>query len=225
MQFIDQIENTSHPYVFMFHGFGADMHDLYSLGDLMNPDHYRLNWIFPNGIHTVPIGPGWTGRAWWPLKLSSLPGDWSNYAPENFDQLIQTVMRFIESYKLPWNQVIFAGFSQGAMLATQLYLSAPQTPLALMSLSGSLINSESWNQLLTKRQGEKIFLSHGEQDQVLPIKGTNRLLETLKKHGLQTDFVSFQGGHEIPPQVCMRAKKYLTELLEQKNILKVTSNS
>lgn len=225
MQFIDQIENTSHPYVFMFHGFGADMHDLYSLADLMNPDHYHLNWVFPNGLHTVPIGPGWTGRAWWPLKLSSLPGDWSNYAPENFDQLIQTVMRFIESYKLPWDKIIFAGFSQGAMLATQLYLSAPETPLGLLSLSGSLINSESWNKLLPHRKGEKIFLSHGEQDQVLPTKGTNRLVETFKKQGLQTDFVSFQGGHEIPPQVCVRAKKYLTEILQQKKILKANAIS
>ena len=100
------------------------------------------------------------------------------------------------------------------MLATEVYFQASQKPLGLLSLSGSLIRKETWVQKCAERKNEKIFLSHGEQDQVLPSGGTQKLIQVLKQNELLVDFVSFQGGHEIPLQVCARAKKYLTEKTE-----------
>ena len=48
--------------VIMLHGFGADMNDLAPLHTYLDPDGH-FNWIFPQGILTVPIGPHATGRA------------------------------------------------------------------------------------------------------------------------------------------------------------------
>ena len=214
IQYIEHVNDTTKPYVILFHGFGADMNDLESLKDIMNPDQIELNWIFPNGIHSVPVGPGFTGRAWWPLQLSQLPNDWSNYSPPEMTDLIPRVLKLIESFNVPWSQIILGGFSQGAMLATEIYFQAPQKPLGLLSLSGSLIRKEVWQQKCAYRKAEKIFLSHGEQDSVLPSGGTQKLIQILKQNELLVDFVSFQGGHEIPMQVCSRAKKYLTEKTE-----------
>ncbi len=211
IQYIEHTTDTSLPYVILFHGFGADMNDLESMKDILNPDGMELNWIFPNGIFSVPIGPGWTGRAWWPLQLSQLPNDWTNYSPPEMTELVPKVMALIQSLNIPWNQIILGGFSQGAMLATEIYFAAAEKPLGLMSLSGSLIRKDVWSEKCSARVGEKIFLSHGEQDQVLPSGGTQKLLTVLKQKELLVDFVSFQGGHEIPAQVCTRAKKYLTE--------------
>lgn len=211
IQYLEHVSDTSKPYVILFHGFGADMTDLESLKDILNPDQMNLNWIFPNGIHTVPIGPGFSGRAWWPLQLSQLPNDWTNYSPPEMTDLVPRVLKMIDSFNVPWSQIILGGFSQGAMLATEIYFQAPQKPLGLLSLSGSLIRKDIWQQKCVERKAEKIFLSHGEQDQVLPSGGTQKLIQLLKQNELLVDFVSFQGGHEIPTQVCARAKKYLTE--------------
>ena len=193
----------------MDHGFGADMTDLESLKDILTPENTELNWIFPNGIYTVPIAPGFTGRAWWPLQLSQLPSDWTNYCPPELGQLLPQIMSLIASLNVPWNQIILGGFSQGAMLATEVYFAAPEKPLGLLSLSGSLIHKEFWSEKCLFRKNEKIFLSHGEQDQVLPPSGTQKFLQLLKQNELQVDFVSFKGGHEIPSQVCARAQKYI----------------
>lgn len=214
IQYIEHVNDTTKPYVILFHGFGADMNDLESLKDAMNPDQIELNWIFPNGIFSVPIGPGFTGRAWWPLQMAQLPSDWTNYSPPEMTDLVPRVLKLIESLNVPWSQIILGGFSQGAMLATEIYFQASQKPLGLLSLSGSLIHKETWVQKCAERKNEKIFLSHGEQDQVLPSGGTQKLIQVLKQNELLVDFVSFQGGHEIPLQVCARAKKYLTEKTE-----------
>jgi phospholipase/carboxylesterase len=211
IQYIEHTNNTDKPYVILFHGFGADMNDLESLKDVMNPDHLELNWIFPNGVFSVPIAPGFMGRAWWPLQLSQLPTDWTNYSPPEMTELVAKVLDLIKSLNVPWEQIILGGFSQGAMLATEIYFAAPQTPLGLLSLSGSLIRKDVWTTNCSKRKNEKIFLSHGEQDQVLPPGGTQKLLQLLKQNELLVDFISFQGGHEIPVQVCTRAKKYISE--------------
>jgi phospholipase/carboxylesterase len=214
IQYIEHVNDTTKPYVILFHGFGADMNDLESLKDVINPDQIELNWIFPNGIYSVPVGPGFTGRAWWPLQLSQLPNDWTNYSPPEMTDLLPRTLKLIESLNVPWSQIILGGFSQGAMLATEIYFQAPQIPLGLMSLSGNLIHKDVWQQKCADRKNEKIFLSHGEQDQVLPSGGTQKLIQLLKQNELMVDFVSFQGGHEIPIQVCARAKKYLTEKTE-----------
>ncbi len=211
IQYIEHTDDTEKPYVILFHGFGADMNDLESLKEIMNPDGVELNWIFPNGIFSVPIGPHVSGRAWWPLKMTELPSDWSNYSPPEMSDLIPKIMNLIKSLNVPWNKIILGGFSQGAMLATEVYFAATEKPLGLMSMSGSLIRKDIWTQKCANRKSEKIFLSHGEQDQVLPSGGTQKLIQLLKQNELSVDFVSFQGGHEIPAQVCARAKKYITE--------------
>lgn len=214
IQFLEEMNDPQAPTVILFHGYGADMHDLAGLKDLLQPEGLALNWIFPNGPYSVPVGPGWTGSAWWPLKLSELPGDWSSYTPETLPELLPQVLSMIQQLKKPWSEIILGGFSQGAMLATELYLSAPETPLGLISFSGSLISKPSWKEKLKNRSGQKIFLSHGESDPVLPPKGTQQLIELMRLNQLQTEFVSFRGGHEIPMNVCERAQKYLKNLLE-----------
>jgi phospholipase/carboxylesterase len=143
--------------------------------------------------------------------MSDLDGginsDWSNHSPESMDELKLTCEKFISDLKIPWSQIIVGGFSQGAMLATELYLSAPESPRGLISFSGSLIRKSHWIEKLLNRKNKKVF------DQVLPIKGTYQLLELMKKNELNVDFVTFRGAHEIPHAVCDRAKKYIESLI------------
>lgn len=217
----DHIANTesSHPtddvpWLILFHGFGADAHDLEGLKDFFQFKS-TVNLRFPNGVFEVPIGPGWTGRAWWPLRLTSLPEDWSNYTPAEMQQLVPALLKMIQDLKVPWNKIILGGFSQGAMLATELYLQAPETPMGLVSLSGSLIRQSEWKNQLSKRKGCKVLLSHGQNDQVLPIKGSQKLMALFQENGLHCKWVTFSGGHEIPVKVIESINNYVNELTTQ----------
>ena len=111
-----------------------------------------LNFIFPQGILEVPIGPGWTGRAWWPINVQALqeaamrgePRDLSKETAPGIKELRKRIFDAIASLKVPWNQIILGGFSQGCMLATDICLNAPESPRALVCLSGALVNKEEW---------------------------------------------------------------------------------
>ena len=115
-------------------------------------------------------------------------------------------------YQIPWSKVIIGGFSQGAMLATEVYLHASEAPMGLISFSGTLIRKTIWTERLHLRSGKTLFLSHGEQDDVLPVKGSHALNTLFRQNGLKTDFCTFSGGHEIPMKAIDKAKQYLHNL-------------
>lgn len=205
--------------IILFHGYGADAYDLRSLCEVFSPGR-PTQYLFPQGILEVPIGPGWTGRAWWPIDVQALqmaamsgtPRDLSNERHPSLPELRKKIFTEIEKIKVPWNQIILGGFSQGAMLATDLFLNAAETPKGLIILSGALVNKEEWKTLAPKRAGSKYFMSHGKSDAVLSIRGASQLESLLNGAGLKGSLMNFQGGHEIPIEVIQKTNQYLKTL-------------
>jgi phospholipase/carboxylesterase len=212
---LNAIEHFSNPdakWIVLFHGYGADASDLASFAEVITTNK-ASNWLFPNGHLSVPIGPGWHGRAWWNIRMTELPSNWSELKPEGMDQAISLSERMMQSMKFQWKDVIIGGFSQGAMLATELFLKAPEPPAGLICMSGTLLNQAHWQSLMPNRKGSKVFLSHGENDPVLPHKGSVQLQKLFNDNQIETQFISFRGGHEIPFQVIEKMKSYLSERL------------
>jgi phospholipase/carboxylesterase len=213
---LDEYQDDNAPWVILLHGFGADASDLEPLKDHI-PTKTKLNWLFPQGLLNVPIGPGWTGKAWWPIAMSTLNMDFSAEKPEGLLKARQELFAMIEALGVPWSKIFLGGFSQGAMLAMDLYLNAPETPAGLILLSGSLLNKDEAKPLLEKRRGEKFFQSHGEHDTVLPIKGARQMESFLNQGGIKGGLVGFPGGHEIPPVVLVKLGAYLDQQLSAKS--------
>lgn len=213
LQAVEVFSNPDAKWVVLFHGFGADAYDLASVADELNLGE-KCNWLFPNGHIAVPIGPNWEGRAWWNIKMSELETtDWANVRPHGMDNAVDKALKMISSMKLEWKNTIIGGFSQGAMLATELYLKAPETPAGLICLSGTLLSRGIWAGEIAKRKGSEIFMSHGEADTMLPHRGSVMLQKFFEDNGVKTRFASFRGGHEIPFQVLEKMKSYISERL------------
>ena len=212
LQAIEIFKNPDSKWVILFHGYGADASDLASFGEQIQLSK-DCNWLFPNGPLSVPIGPGWTGRAWWNIKLSELEGDWTEKRPPDMTKAVELVFKMIASMKFEWKDIIIGGFSQGAMLSTEVFLKAPETPAGLICLSGTMLSRQEWTQVVSNRKGSQILMSHGELDQVLPHKGSIQLQKFFEENGIKTQFISFRGGHEIPFQVIEKMKSYILERL------------
>lgn len=210
LQAIEVFNNPDGKWVILFHGYGADASDLASFGEAIQLTK-PCNWLFPNGPLSVPIGPGWTGRAWWNIRMNELPGDWTDLRPPEMDKAVEKVFKMISSMKFEWKDLIIGGFSQGAMLATEVFLKAPQTPAGLICMSGTLLSKATWSELIPARKGSVVLMSHGEADPVLPHRGSVLLQKFFEENGLSTQFVSFRGGHEIPMQVLQKMKSYISE--------------
>lgn len=211
------------PTIVVFHGFGADAKDLVSLSHLISVPP-STNWIFPNGPLKVSDG-GIPGRAWFPLDTEALDEamrtgtfrDFSDITPEGLKKARQQAGEMLEALSLPVSRVVFMGFSQGAMLATDIALRAQVAPLGLAILSGALLNKTLWKEWATKKPGLPFFQSHGDQDPLLSFEHAQALSELLLASGLKGQFHGFHGGHEIPQEVIFKLSAFLKKVLTTQN--------
>ena len=206
--------------VIMLHGYGADAYDLRSLAEVMNTGH-NTHWIFPNGPLSVPIGPGWTGSAWWPIDMVRLQAaaaagnvDFRAEAePAELPKLREQFLQWIPTVEPDWKKVILAGFSQGSMLACDIFLHAPEAPLGLVLFSSALMNKQVWEAKAPGRAGSRFFQSHGDQDTILPLRVGSQLESLLvQKGGMKGSLFTFKGAHEIPMAAIERANQYMQSL-------------
>lgn len=207
------------PTVVLFHGYGASAFDLFPIHEVLVTDQ-KFNWVFPHGHLSIPLMPGYSGRAWFPIDMTALEeairnNDFRNFAdkdPEGMDVARQAAYLMLDALGVPWNQLILGGFSQGAMLATDLTLRNEEIAKGLMILSGALVNESLWKDLAPKKSNLRFFQSHGEFDPILGYANAKKLEKLLRNSGLLGEFIAFNGGHEIPAPVVQGISRYLNSL-------------
>lgn len=98
-----------------------------------------------------------------------------------------------------------AGFSDGASYGLSLGIANGDLFSRLLAFSPGFV-------IPTERRGKpKIYVSHGRQDQILPIDRCSRVIvPELKRAGYDVRFDEFEGGHRMPPEILDAAAKWLT---------------
>lgn len=199
------------PAIILCHGFGAPGDDLVSLARVTDVDR-ATRWFFPEAPLEIDFGGGATGRAWWPIDMERLMtlrarGETRQLAEETPDGLasartaLEATIAALESERgLRRDRALLGGFSQGAMLATELVLFAQEKPFAgLAALSGTVISQERWvSAAAVSGPGLHAVVTHGRRDPILPFAGGEMLRDMLVASGATVSFVPHGGGHEIP---------------------------
>jgi phospholipase/carboxylesterase len=201
--------------VVLCHGFGAPATDLVGLAAEMLhgspglPFLHRARFAFPAAPLDLHQGGG---RAWWHIDMMALHQAIASGSTARFDEapdglvparrsLLATIEMLLTEAALPWSRLVVGGFSQGAMLTTDLVLRAPEAPAALAILSGTLMTPTEWQRLAVQRRGLRVLQSHGRSDPVLPYERADQLRHLLLEAEMNVEFVPFQGGHGIAENV------------------------
>jgi phospholipase/carboxylesterase len=129
--------------------------------------------------------------------------------------LLAAVEEAMSRYGLPVGRFVLGGFSQGAILATDLALHLEQSPAGLCILSGMLLCKDTWERLAPRRAGLKVVQSHGRQDPILRYETAVPLAEMLRRAGLSVEFLAFDGPHTIPAKAVVRLKDLIAERLTE----------
>lgn len=197
--------------IVLLHGFGADASDLYPLADFLDPDE-NWNFYFPDAPLEVPIGPHMMGRGWFPISVRDLETgvDFTKVRPPGLDKSAEAVSGLL--FELNSKKLVLGGFSQGAMIATEVALHSPEDVQGLIILSGAMLDEENWTKKSAGLKTIKILQAHGQHDQVLPFVVSQRLNEMIKKGGAEIDWIPFSGGHEIPMPVLQRARQFISKI-------------
>jgi phospholipase/carboxylesterase len=208
----DRNGGGSGPAVVLCHGYGAPGDDLVSLARVIDAGP-GVRWFFPEAPLSVDLGPGYAGRAWWPIDMVELQytvmrGDLRSLQdrePAGLDRARDAFAACFEALVrdegVRPEASLVGGFSQGSMLTTDWALSTRPGIAGLVALSGTLMNAERWRAALADgaARGLDVWQSHGVSDPLLPYPLAEMLRNLLTEGGARLEFVPFRGGHEIPP--------------------------
>jgi phospholipase/carboxylesterase len=208
------------PLVVLMHGFGAPAEDLVDLGDMLEAPA-GTRFVFPEAPLLLDGGPG---RAWWLLELEDFERrargervDRSQQVPDDLAKVRAALLELLDDVQsrlgAARERTVIGGFSQGAMLACDVALHAPQRPAGLLLMSGTLLAQRVWEPRMAGLAGMPVLMTHGTYDPLLAYDDAERLRDLLQAAGANVRFVGFRGAHEIPPVALDAASAFLVECL------------
>ncbi len=183
----------------LLHGWGADVDDLIPLGKdlcLSRDSPIEIMSLRAPGIHSDGYGREWYGL--FPPRWEQLP-----VAVNSLKSRLET----ISASGIALTKTVLFGFSQGGAMAIDV---GSQLPLAgLISCSG--YPHPNWEPPVIR---PPVLLLHGVQDEIVPYLASQKLLHLLKKKSeVETELISFQGGHCIPPNLTKNIRLKLSDWL------------
>lgn len=213
-QILDAADGAPQLLVILCHGYGAPGDDLVPLGAELLARvpalQGKTRFLFPEAPLDLAEQGNPGGRAWWHLDMEKLilrqqglPVPEETELPAELGRSRRMLLSLIDEAtrdaKLPLSRVVLAGFSQGAMLTTDVALRLEEAPAALGIFSGTLVApaARDWSARAPARRGLKVFQTHGMADPLLSFQKAEALRELLSGAGLEVEFLSFRGGHTI----------------------------
>lgn len=200
-----KIKKEKNPLLLLLHGYGSNEEDLFSFASELPEEYYVISARAPYDLQPY-------GHAWYAITFDA---DQNKFSDD--DQAIGSrdlIARFIDELilELPIDSenVTLIGFSQGTILSYAVALSYPEKIKRVVALSGYLnegilasgYESKDFSNL-------KMYISHGTQDQVIPVDWARKAPEALKNLGIDVDFKEYPIGHGVSPQNFHDLKNWL----------------
>lgn len=191
--------------IIWLHGLGADGNDFVPIvPELHLPHDLGIRFIFPHApIMPVTINNGYEMRAWY--DIASLDID----ANRTID--MKTIVQSKESVELLIERemtrgivsenIILAGFSQGAVIALITGLSLPLPLAGLIALSGYLPSAKQTLQKASKANLKKpIFMAHGTLDTIVPFMAGKAASIELAQAQYDVTWHAYPIPHSVSPE-------------------------
>jgi len=200
------------PTILAIHGFGASAQDLLGLAPFLRGGEALM--VCPQG----PIGVGMPDRpgvvvgwAWFPIASGRPP------EPEELGRATRALEQFVdaalERYPADRRKVLLVGFSQGGVMAYDLFLRQPERFAGLAALSSWLPPELAVLAPATgAHKGLPVLVMHGSDDPMIPVGRAQESRDTLLSYGVSLSYRELAMGHEISPE----ALRTLVEWIEQK---------
>jgi phospholipase/carboxylesterase len=183
--------------VIWLHGLGADGHDFEPIvPELRLPKPVRF--VFPHApIRAVTINQGMRMRAWYDIfQFGGGPEDEAGVRASQ-----QVIEKFIDEEKrrgFPPEKIVLAGFSQGGAVVLQTALRYPERLAGVMALSTYVpIASSLAAERSEANQGVRIFMAHGQFDDLIPLERAKRSREMLEKLGYAVTWKDYPMPHAV----------------------------
>jgi phospholipase/carboxylesterase len=182
----------------LFHGRGADEHDLFPLLDALDPER-RLLGVTPRGPLSLPPG----GAHWYAFYRVGYPD------PETFSATFSVTSDWLDGLGFPLERTVLGGFSQGGVMAHALSLMKGRPrPAALIALS-AFIPSTPGFELDLEPPLPPVAIGHGVYDDVIGVEWGRAARDLLTKAGADVLYRESAMGHSIDPSFLAELGEWL----------------
>ncbi len=215
-----EIEPSAQPIlsIIWLHGLGADGNDFTPIVPELNlPKPLNVRFIFPNApIRPVTINNGYQMRAWY--DITSI-GTERTSDTAGIMQSVNDIQALIDqelSNGLTSDQILLAGFSQGAAIALTTFLGYPQPLAGVIALSGYLPMQEiTLQHAKTVNRQTPIFIAHGTEDMIVPHALGKSMYTALTEAGYAPSWHSYTMGHAVCQEEIRDIGHFINWLINQ----------
>jgi phospholipase/carboxylesterase len=178
----------------LFHGRGADEHDLFPLIDLLDPER-RLLGVTARGPLSLPPG----GAHWYVVRRVGYP-DHETFAA-TWEQLPGWLDGFLAEHGISHDRTVLGGFSQGSVMSYALGLGQGRPrPAGIMALSGFVPEVDGWTLDPANARGLPVAIGHGEYDPVISVEFGRDARDRLTELGAEVLYRESPMPHAIDPE-------------------------
>jgi phospholipase/carboxylesterase len=186
--------------IVLFHGRGADEHDLAPLLDVLDPER-RFRGITPRGPLSLPPG----GAHWYAVREIGYPD------PSTFHATFAEVSKWLDGLELDPERTLLGGFSQGAVMSYALSLGAGRPrPASVLALSGFVPTVEGF-ELDPDPPLPRFAVGHGTYDPVIGVEWGRRAKALLEEAGAELLYREYPLAHSIDPRFLLEARDYVID--------------
>lgn len=200
-----KVKLDKNPLLLLLHGYGSNEEDLFSFATELPEEYYVIS-------AQAPFDMMYGSYAWYAINFDADENKFSDIgqARASRDIIASFIDELIATYPIDADNVTLIGFSQGSILGYAVALSYPEKVQRLVAMSGYL-NTEIAVDDFTENDFSnlKIFASHGNVDQVIPVEWARNSVPVIEKLGIPIVYKEYPVGHGVAPQNFFDFKNWL----------------
>ncbi|MCX6906115.1 MAG: serine esterase [Verrucomicrobia bacterium] len=182
---VSATERDSRRLMIVLHGLGDS-----SAGYEWLPAMMRLPWM--NYLLVNAPDEYYGGYSWFDIYGDAEPGVMRSL------RLLDELLDAQRSKGFPTEQTVLFGFSQGCLMTLETGLRYPHRFAGLVGISGFLLDPERLlRELPPIAREQRLLVTHGTEDPLLPIAATRDRIKILQKAGLAIEWREFPKAHTI----------------------------
>src|ERR1700742_81536 len=178
----------------LFHGRGADEHDLFPLLDVLDPRR-RLVGVTARGPLSLPPG----GAHWYAVPRVGFPDHDTFHG--TYGPLGAWLDATLAEQGVTPDRTVLGGFSQGSVMSYALGLGSGRPRVAgIMALSGFIPTVDDFTPDLEElAAGLPVAIGHGTLDPVISVEFGRDARRRLEEAGAEVTYRESPMGHSIDP--------------------------
>lgn len=182
-------EPGKHPVLLLLHGWKGDEKVMWIFASKI-PEHFLV--ISPRGIYPSPDGDGYG----WATSTSEgyPPLEELKKSAESLKELLALQPGYTKG---DIKQIHLMGFSQGAALSYTFAALYPEKVISVAGLSGFVPDGIERHIDSYKLADIKFFISHGTDDDIVPVERARAGLKILRQAGANVKYCEDEIGHKM----------------------------